>query len=243
MTPLRIFIGWDTHEMQEHLVAEQSLRQHTTSSLDVRRVALCELQARGLYHRPMRQMDNAQWWDDISEAPMSTGHAIARFFVPLLCEYSGWALFTDGDVLVRADIAQLFALANDSKAVMVVQHQPMPEQEVKKTGQVQTQYGRKNWSSVMLFNCGHPANRLLTLDVLNTWPGRDLHAFKWLTDDQIGALPAGWNYLVNVTRPAPDPVFLAHYTLGAPNLPFAEEWWRSAKAAGYRHNVSFEEVA
>lgn len=230
----RVFVGWDAHEIQEHLVAVHSMRQHSSVELDIRRIALAELQARGLYTRPMRALDDRQWLDCISDAPMSTTHAIARFFVPYLCGYEGWAVFTDGDVLVRSDLAELFALANDTKAVMVVQHAPMPEQDLKKTGQIQTQYSRKNWSSVMLFNCGHPANQALDLKVLNGWPGRDLHAFKWLTDDQIGSLPSGWNYLVNVTRPVPTPVHLAHYTLGAPNQPFAEEWWCASKAARFK---------
>jgi hypothetical protein len=32
----------------------------------------------------------------------------------------------------------------------------------------------------MVFNCDHPANRALTLDLINTVPGRDLHRFCWL---------------------------------------------------------------
>jgi lipopolysaccharide biosynthesis glycosyltransferase len=227
----RVYIGWDLRETLEYAVAVYSMRKESSIELDVRRISMVDLQRTGDYTRPTLEMSEGQWWDELSEAPMSTGHAIARFFIPHLCEYEGWALFTDGDILVRADVKDLFALADDDKAIMVVQHPPMPEQEIKKAGQVQTQYPRKNWSSVILFNCGHPANRFLSLDLLNRWPGRDLHAFKWLKDDQIGKLPAGWNYLVNVTRPVPDPVCLAHYTLGAPNMPFAEEWWSVAKIA------------
>jgi hypothetical protein len=120
-----------------------------------------------------------------------------------------------------------------------VQHAPMDEHDTKKGGHIQMPYARKNWSSVMLFNCGHKANRKLGLDTLNTWPGRDLHAFKWLTDDQVGALPAGWNYLVGA-QPEPESVHLVHYTLGSPaspdhaHDPYADEWRDAAKRAGYK---------
>jgi hypothetical protein len=133
-------------------------------------------------------------------------------------------------VLFREDVSALFALKDPQFAVQVVKHKPMPEQATKKDGHVQTAYARKNWSSVMLFNCEHPANRALNLNVLNTWPGRDLHAFKWLEDSLIGQLPSSWNYLVGVTRPMPKPVALAHFTLGTPDLeehksdPYADEW-------------------
>lgn len=95
--------------------------------------------------------------------------------------------------------------------------------------QPQTHYSRKNWSSVVLWNTSHPANKALTLEALNTWPGRDLHAFKWLADDLIGELPPEWNYLVGVS-PKMDNPKLVHFTLGTPNLPgyenaeFADEW-------------------
>lgn len=239
MIPLRVFLGWDADEMIAHVVAAFSMRARASRELDVQRLALGELQASGLYTRPTARVDG-RLWDEASGAPMSTGHAIGRFFVPTLCQFSGWALFADGDILVRADLAQLFALADPKFAVQVVQHPPMQAVATKKDGAVQQLYARKNWSSVMLFNCGHPAHKALTLDALNTWPGRDLHAFAWLPDDLIGALPPTWNVLIGETDPVPDPVAIAHYTLGTPNLPghahdaFADEWYGLAKAAGYR---------
>lgn len=240
--PAKVWIGWDATEIRPHLVAVASLHSKSTEYHDIRRLSMDELSANKLYLRPTRLIEKYQFFDEISGAPMSTGHAIGRFFVPYLCGYQGWALFTDGDVLFRSDVADLFALADERHAVMVVQHPPMIEQATKKNGHAQSVYHRKNWSSVMLFNCGHPANQALTLDVLNTWPGRDLHAFKWLTDDQIGALPAGWNYLVGAQE-RPEPVHLAHYTLGTPDVPghdrddFADEWRLHAKHAGFKTTV------
>lgn len=236
----RVFIGWDPHESQAFNVARTSLLEHAAMHHNIKRLSLDELQAAKLYTRPTHRLANGQLFDAISEAPMSTGHAIGRFFVPYLCGYRGWALFTDGDVLFREDIARLFSVADERYAVMCVQHAPMPEAKEKKGGHVQLLYSRKNWSSVMLFNCAHPANEQLTIDLLNKWPGRDLHAFDWLEDEEIGELNPGWNYLVGVTQPMPDTVQLAHFTLGVPTVPgherdpFADEWRQVSQRAGYR---------
>ncbi len=170
---------------------------------------------------------------------MSTEHAIARFFVPMLEGYRGWALFVDGDVVIRTDLDELFALADERYAVMVVKHADTPQGgPVKKDGDVQTSYARKNWSSVVLFNCGHPANRSLGTHMLNTLPGRDLHRFCWLSDAEIGTLPAGWNHLVGVEPEGQYPVHIAHFTLGTPAHPdvpgpYVKEYWDYARIAGY----------
>ena len=102
-------------------------------------------------------------------------------------------------------------------------------------GQAQTYYARKNWSSVVLWNCSHPANKGLTELRLNKWPGRDLHAFKWLQDYEIGELPQKWNWLINVTPGEPRQKGIWHYTLGTPALsgwsvqPYDEYWNEEAK--------------
>ena len=246
--PYRVFIGWDAAEMQAHLVAQWSMKLHASQALDIHRLSMSNLQASGLYTREttVRQIDGRPvLWDVRSEAPMTTGHAIARFFVPDLCHHEGWALFTDGDILVRSDLSRLFALADPQYAVMVVKHPPLLETGVKKDGLPQTSYERKNWSSVMLFNCAHPANaERLTLKTLNMWPGRDLHRFLWLENDQIGELPAEWNHLVGVSADVPDEqIAIAHYTLGTPSVVghecdrFAEDWFLTAKAAGYKREA------
>jgi len=247
--PYRVFIGWDTSQIRAWCVAAFSLGMHASSRIDVQRVAMQTLRARSLYTRLTLEADHG-YWDVISEAPMSTGHAIARFLVPRLCQYEGWALFTDGDVLFRTDVAQLFALADMSKAIQVVQHQHAPSETVKMTGEIQTLYARKNWSSVMLFNCGHPANRALTVDLVNTVPGRDLHRFCWLDDALIGELPARWNVLIG-EEDVPDPA-IAHYTLGVPDMagyehcPLSDEWYAVARGAGFKLNrppVTMRETA
>lgn len=235
--PYRCFLGWDAAQIRAWNVAYYSLRKHAAVALDVHRLAMSMLQAEGLYTRPTRTTEHG-YWDEISGAPMSTGHAIARFLVPHLCGYEGWALFTDGDVLFRSDVAALFALADSSKAIQVVQHRHDPREVVKMGGHAQTTYARKNWSSVILWNCGHKANRALTVDLVNTLPGRDLHRFCWLDDALVGALPATWNVLVG-SEMDPDPA-LVHFTEGSPDLPgyahvpYSDEWYAIARSAGYR---------
>lgn len=238
---VRVYVGYDPAETQACVVAAASMRVHLPQ-LQVERLSLLQLQAMGLYTRKLTTNASGHYWDAISQAPMSTQHAIARFLVPQLCEYRGWALFTDGDVLARRSLQDLWALRDDQYAVQVVQHAPQLDEGRKKAGAPQEAYTRKNWSSVMLFNCGHPANQALTPELVNTVPGRDLHRFCWLADAQIGALPPAWNYLVGVSPLQFDPA-LVHWTLGGPWLmgyahsQFADEWRLVAKHCGYHLSV------
>jgi lipopolysaccharide biosynthesis glycosyltransferase len=155
--------------------------------------------------------------DHLSGAPQSTEFATSRFLVPFL-HRKGWCLFTDCDVVFLGDISELFALADSRYAVQVVKHQHNPVESVKMDGQAQTSYDRKNWSSVVLWNCDHPAHHRLTLGMVNWWPGACLHRFCWLKDDEIGSLPNEWNWLVGV-QPKPADPKIAHFTLGGPFLP------------------------
>jgi hypothetical protein len=237
MAAPRVYIGWDPSELRAWNVAQFSLQSTASIRAEVDRISLPTLVREGLYTRPTKYLTPG-YFDELSNAPMSTGHAIARFLVPALCGYDGWALFTDGDVLVRRDVCELFALADPRYAVQVVQHAHVPRATVKMEGQIQTQYARKNWSSVMLFNCSHPANRALSRTLVNTVPGRDLHRFCWLDDAAIGALPAEWNVLIGEEDVA-DPA-IAHFTTGVPDMPgyehvpFADEWYAAARGCGYK---------
>lgn len=233
----RIYIGFDPREADAFAVARHSIRRHTPG-IEVRGVVLDRLKESGLYERPVemrRGVDRPVMWDVISGAPMSTQHACARFLVPIIQRH-GLALFMDGDVLVRASLQPLFdiAKADPSKAVWVVKHSDAATTRsttaaVKMDGQEQTRYARKNWSSVCLWNADHPATRALTVEMVNTLPGRDLHRFCWMPDEVIGELGREWNHLVGVYPKNPD-AKIAHFTLGTPSMPgyhgceFADEW-------------------
>jgi lipopolysaccharide biosynthesis glycosyltransferase len=227
-----IWIGFDPREAAAFAVARESCRKYLTQPLAIHGLVLDDLIKAGLYTRPIEYKPSAAdppvMWDVVSDAPMSTQHANARFFVPRLAK-TGWALFVDGDVMFRGNVRMLFDQLDPEKAVYCVQHRHEPEPGVKMDGQVQTRYGRKNWSSVIAFNCDHAANRALTLDVLNTTPGRDLHRLCWLDDNDIGELDQAWNVLVGHTDPEVSAT-IAHFTSGTPdmlgyeNAPYADEW-------------------
>lgn len=227
-----IFIGYDQREQDAFHVARSSLLRHLSVHIPVRSLVLQQLQADGFYVRPTERVAG-RLVDVLSRRPgyggyMSTEFALSRFLAPFLAR-TGWVAFTDCDVLVRKDFAELFRLCEPSKALMCVKHQHQPSEDLKMDGQVQTAYARKNWSSVMVFNCDHPAMQRLTLQYFNTAPGIDLHQLRWLEDDEIGALPPEWNYLVGEDEPMANPA-LVHFTNGIPsmkgyeNQPFADEW-------------------
>jgi len=211
---LDVFIGWDPREDEVADVARYSIERHAPAD-DVRieYIKMDEMREKGLYDRPMEKRDG-HLWDVISEAPMSTEFAITRFLTPLLAK-TDWAVFCDCDFLWRADITELLDLADPAYAVMCVKHKHNPSEDVKMDNQVQLRYQRKNWSSMMLWNKNHPANKKLTVELINTVPGRDLHRFCWLEDHEIGELPTAWNWLEGTSDPSIDPK-VVHYTRGGP---------------------------
>jgi len=231
-----IWIGHEPREAAAFAVARSSIRRvGTLREIPVKGVVLSKLRADGLYTRPTSIRDG-RLWDDISEAPMATEFAISRFLVPHLAQAQPQqsvgprlAVFMDCDMLIRKPLYPLFAGFDPGKAVAVVKHNHNPTSKTKMDGQIQTRYARKNWSSVMVFNIDHPANESLTVELINTVPGRDLHAFCWLNDDEIGELDHGWNYLIGASPPHPDPA-IVHFTDGIPlmagyeNCEYADEW-------------------
>lgn len=225
---MRVYLGWDGREAEAYRVAEKSLKAVSPSAvvtpLDAERLA-----SFGLLRRPVDR--RGSMYDIVSNAPQSTDFAVSRFLVPHLAQ-TGWALFTDCDVVFLKPVEHLFALADPRFAVMVVKHQ-QDGGGTKMDGQVQTAYARKNWSSVALWNASHPANRRLSLQDVNERPGRDLHSFYWLHDSEIGELPSEWNWLVGC-QPKPDSPAIAHFTMGGswlPNWKRAEhdEIWEAAR--------------
>lgn len=212
-----------------YLVTKSSVRRRLNVPIPIRPLILDDLRAGNLYRRPT-EVRNGKLWDVISGAPMSSEFAISRFFIPPLCS-SGWALFMDGDMLARRPMGDLLRkIERIDAAVVCVKHKhDAVEGADKKGGQVQTAYARKNWSSMMAFNCDHPANHALTIDLLNEAPGRDLHRFCWLADRDIGEVGPEWNWLAGHSDASIDPK-IVHFTDGLPcvdgyrDAPFAEEW-------------------
>jgi len=233
-----IWLGYDSREVIGFSVARYSIERFNRR-IPIYGLVLDDLQQKGWYKRPTElnfdHLGHRILIDVPSRRPdydgrMSTEFAVSRFMVPLLAR-EGWALFADSDIMVMENISKLFELADRKFAVMVVKHNHRPKERIKKEGQAQTIYERKNWSSVILFNCEHPANKRLTWDQINSTPALHLHQFRWLEDKEIGELPARWNYLVGESKQDDYPA-LIHFTKGLPNLPgyenqpFADEWRR-----------------
>jgi lipopolysaccharide biosynthesis glycosyltransferase len=219
--PFRVYLGYDSHEDITYQVAKFSLEKNASVPVHVQPLKREELRAQGVYRR---EQDPKQ----------STEFTYCRFFVPYLNNYKGWALFADDDFLFLGDISELLEQADDRYAVMCVQHDYAPTVQVKLAGMSQEAYPRKNWSSMVLYNCGHPANAALTLDVANEKPGSFLHRFSWITDDSlIGAIDYEWNFLAEWYKPYTEDgrkPKAVHYTEGGPwfpdyrNTDYAAEW-------------------
>ena len=161
----------------------------------------------------------------------SNDFAFSRFLVPWMCNFEGWAVFSDCDMIVKDDPAKLWALRDEKYAVKVVHHNHVPEEDTKYLGTAQTRYSRKNWSSVVLWNCAHPLNQVLTPENVNEADGLALHQFRFLPDEAIGHLPKTWNHLVGYDKYNNDSK-LIHWTTGGPyfdeyrNVDYHQDWFK-----------------
>lgn len=161
-----------------------------------------------------------------------------RFAVPYLAGFRGYAIWCDAaDMLALADIAELWALKPGyGQAVRVVKHDYEPRHKVKYVGTEleapNEAYERKNWSSLVMWDCGHFANRKLEPKFIAEQSGPYLHRFSWLEDHQIGELPLEWNWLDEYGEM--DGICkLQHWTNGIPGFshyidaPNADQWKRT----------------
>lgn len=148
----------------------------------------------------------------------SNAFIYARFLVPHLMDYKGWAIFADGDMVCQDDIQKLWDMRDEECAVMVVKHDYKTKHPVKYLGAKNEDYPRKNWSSLILWNCGHWANRALTPEYVENSSGAHLHRFAHLEECEIGELPKEWNWLVSEYETKEDAPLL-HYTIGTPCFP------------------------
>ena len=214
---MKVFVGYDTREDIAYQVCKHSIVSKQPNA-DVRPLKQQELRDAGWYTRPIDKL-------------ASTEFTFTRFLIPELTNFEGWALFMDCDMILTTDIKELFDQADDKYAVMCVQHDYKVKETTKMDGQKQTIYPRKNWSSVVLWNCSHKSNRKVTQDFVNDPEinGAYLHRFSWLKDKEIGELDHTWNYLVGVYDDIERPK-LIHYTEGGPwfenyrDTEFAQLW-------------------
>ena len=214
MTPIPVFVGYDPREAIAYHTCVNSIIRHASQPVAIIPIALNLFQ------------DYKETHTDGSNHFIYT-----RFLVPHLMGFKGWAIFIDGDMIVRGDIVELWNLQEVDKDVMVVKHNYQTCMPVKYLGAKNEDYPRKNWSSVILWNCNSFPNRQLTPEFVQTSSGSFLHRFSWLDDDRIGDLPPEWNWLPDEYGPNLNAKLL-HYTLGAPcfqefaDTPQGNEWHR-----------------
>jgi hypothetical protein len=212
MTMIRIFVGFDQRESIAYHVFCQSVIDTASRPVSITPLALNTLSG---YKEAHTDGSNA--------------FIYSRFLTPFLTGFDGWAIFADGDMVCREDIAGLWNLRDSRFALQVVKHDYKTKAKVKYLGNRNEDYPRKNWSSLMLINCSHPKHRILTPEFLQTKSGKFLHRFEWLDDDEIGDLPASWNWLTTEYDDNHG-ASLLHYTLGTPcfrdyrDAPMAEIW-------------------
>lgn len=207
-----IFVGYDNREAIAYHTCCNSIIRHSTKPIAITPLALNNL-------------------NDYKESHQdgSNQFIYSRFLVPHLMDYKGWALFIDGDMIFLDDVSKLFDLKDESKAIMVVKHNYKTKMPIKYLGAKNEDYPKKNWSSVILWNCSHPANQIINPEFIQVASGAQLHRFTWLTDDLIGELPIEWNWLPDEFGENKNAKLL-HYTLGTPcfvdfaKTPMADKW-------------------
>ena len=212
MRPIPIFIGYDPREAIAYHTCVNSIIRHSSVPVSIIPLALNTLSTYDETHNDG-----------------SNQFIYSRFLVPHLMDYVGWAIFMDGDMVVRDDIAKLWELKNDAMDVMVVKHDYQTKMTEKYLGSKNENYPRKNWSSVILWNCGSYPNRKLTPVFVQSSTGAELHRFTWINDARIGELPIEWNWLPDEFGEN-ESAKLLHYTLGTPcfmefaRTPMADVW-------------------
>ena len=223
MKPIPIFIGYDPREAVAYHTCVNSIIRHASKPVAIIPLAL-------------------NLFEDYTEKHTDgSNHFIySRFLVPYLMNYTGKAIFIDGDMILRDDIVKLWNATDNCLHwdVAVVKHDYQTRMTEKYLGAKNENYPRKNWSSVMIWNCSTFPNRKLTPEFIEKATGAQLHRFTWIDDDRILELPREWNWLPDEFGPNLDAKLL-HYTLGTPcfhefaTTPQGEEWHREHMLADY----------
>lgn len=218
---INIFIGYDPREAIAFHTCANSIIRHASVPVSITPLAL----------------NNFKNYTE-THTDGSNQFIYSRFLVPHLMNYQGHAIFMDGDMIVRDDITKLWALRDLTKDVQVVKHDYKTKMTEKYLGAKNENYPRKNWSSVILWNCGAQSNLKLTPNFIEQATGAELHRFTWIDDERIGELSKEWNWLPDEYGPNPDAKLL-HYTLGTPcfhefaTTPMGDEWHKERMLTDY----------
>lgn len=166
---LQVFIGMDSRQPLAYTVLQSSIIARSSVPVSINPLLIWQL--------PVTRQGLTEF-------------TFTRYLPPWLCNYEGWSLFLDADMIVRGDIKELFDMADDRYAVMVVKNRQ-----------------RFEWPSLMLFN--NAKCQALTPEYIQTG---EPNLLQW---GEVGELPKEWNHCVGYDAPNPE-AKLVHYTMGIP---------------------------
>lgn len=217
-----VYIGFDSAQAIAHDVCVRSLRKYN-NRIKITSLVKSHLTNQGLFHRE-------------NDSNASTEFTYTRFLVPFLNNYEGVAIFCDSDFLYKYDIEELLQFYDSSKAVMCVKHEQKCKSPIKFSGLPQKDYPRKNWTSLMIFNCSHPSCKNLNLKTINNATPKFLHQMEWCKDEEIGEIPFCYNYLLGYYHS--NDAKAVHFTEGGPwNI----EWHNSMLPKECIHEIYGDE--
>lgn len=184
---LRVFIGWDHRQPVLVSTLAYSIYKYASVPVSVTPIII-------------QHVNKLSGFKRMGLTPFT----YSRFLVPYLCNYEGWGLFLDADILVKHDIKELFDYADDKYSVMVSKNEHKFE-----------------WASVMLFN--NAKCKILTPEfvddenerIVDGLTNKGLHQIRWAKEEEVGDLPREWNHLVGYDKPRDD-AKLIHYTQASP---------------------------
>ena len=115
-----VFIGYDRRETVAYHVLAHSLLKHATVPLAITPIGNDTL-------------PKGRWWRERGPHD-STDFSNARFMVPALMGYRGWAIFMDCDMVALGDIAELFEQLAAARALRGEVDEVVPHAELTRGG-------------------------------------------------------------------------------------------------------------
>jgi hypothetical protein len=222
--PARVFVGTDQTQMLACRVLEFSIKKHASMTVEVTPIDNAGLPVPKDATRQAR-----------------TGFSFCRFKIPALCNFSGRGIYLDADMLVLADIADLWSRPFEGADLLFAEQS--------------SAQGRLPQYSVLVLNCSN-----LQWDAQDIVSGLDqgrydytqlMHEFCILPPERKRALlPSEWNSLEHYE---PGTTRLLHYT-DMPNQPWVSDrnpnrklWFsylREAISEGFiSEDFLYEEIA
>ena len=205
----KVYIGWDPAQQEAAEVCRYTLLKHSTIPLQVSFLRLKDLQEQKII-----------WKNDPAATTETT---LSRFVVPHLSNFQGHSIYVDPDFVFLGDVREIFQSMDPRYAVMVVKMPYKPQSETRLDGRQTAAYGKKCWSSLMLWNNSHVKTKELTPEYVNAAKPSLLHRFEWAASNEIGGLGLEWQVIPGHTDTATlnEHIKAIHFTEGGPWHPQA----------------------